>query len=274
MEKSTQENQRIEQERFEVLHQFEELLEPVVMALGFIWLALLVVELIWGTSPFLQTLVWVIWAIFLIDFLIRFFLAPKKLTFFRANWLTALSLLVPALRILRLARFARVLYAARTARGLVLFRVLSSLNRGLRALRAHIRRRGIGYVLVLSALVSLVGATAMFFFEQDAASGGFKNFWDALYWTGMMMTTLGSSYWPETAEGRVLAFLLALYAFTMFGYVTATLATFFIGHDQQENDEANLAAISAIESLREEIVALRAEIQALKENPSHFPSKQ
>jgi len=39
----------------------------------------------------------------------------------------------------------------------------------------------------------------------------------------MIITTLGSAYWPETAEGRMLCVLLALYSFTVFGYVTAAL---------------------------------------------------
>jgi voltage-gated potassium channel len=262
-----QEKETIDQERFEVLHQVEELLEPIVMVLGFVWLALLIIELVWGASPFVATIVWLIWGIFLIDFLTRFILAPSKGRYLKQNWLTALSLLVPALRVFRLARLAQVLYATRTARGLALFRVLSSLNRGLRTLRAHIRRRGIGYVLALSALISLVGAAAMYFFEQGAPSGGFKNYWDALYWTGMMMTTMGSSYWPLTGEGRVLAFLLSLYAFTMFGYITATLATFFIGREA-DSDESELATVKSVQALREEIGALRAEIRDLKGKPT------
>jgi voltage-gated potassium channel len=80
----------------------------------------------------------------------------------------------------------------------------------------------------------------------------------------MMMTTLGSSYWPVTAEGRVLAFLLALYAFTMFGYITATLATFFIGREA-DSEDSELATLKTMQSLKDEIAALRAEIQSLKE---------
>jgi voltage-gated potassium channel len=78
----------------------------------------------------------------------------------------------------------------------------------------------------------------------------------------MIMTTLGSEYWPKTAEGRVLCVLLALYAFAVFGYVTATIATFFLGRDA-EDPEAEVAGAAAIEMLRGEIAALREEIRAL-----------
>ncbi len=41
----------------------------------------------------------------------------------------------------------------------------------------------------------------------------------------MQLTTLGASYSPLTAEGRVLSLLLAIFAFTLGGYVTAALAS-------------------------------------------------
>jgi voltage-gated potassium channel len=78
----------------------------------------------------------------------------------------------------------------------------------------------------------------------------------------MIMTTIGSDYFPKTAEGRVLCFLLALYAFAVSGYVTATLATFFVGQDAESND-AELAGAKSIKALQAEITALPTNIQAL-----------
>lgn len=84
----------------------------------------------------------------------------------------------------------------------------------------------------------------------------------------MLMTTMGSEYWPKTPEGRVLCFFLALYAFAVFGYVTATLATFFIDRDA-DDDEAELAGAKSIQLLQSEIAALRAEIQQLLHQSSN-----
>ncbi|MEP0892417.1 hypothetical protein NDI53_29975 [Leptolyngbya sp. NM3-A1] len=61
-----------------------------------------------------------------------------------------------------------------------------------------------------------------------------------------------------------MCFLLALYAFAVFGYVTSTLATFFVGRDA-ENSEAEMTGAKVITDLRTEIAALRAEIQVLIE---------
>ena len=116
---------------------------------------------------------------------------------------------------------------------------------------------------MLTLVVTLIGAAGMYAFEQEyTASQGFQSYGDALWWTAMLMTTLGSEFWPQTAEGRILGFILALYAFAVFGYATATLATFFIGRDA-ENAEAELPNAQSIADLQREILALRAEIQSL-----------
>lgn len=232
-----------------------------MLVLAFVWLALLVGELILGENLAFEVIGTIIWMIFILHFSVEFILAPRKSVYLRKNWLTALSLLVPALRIVRIFRVVRLLRLARVGRGLRLFRVVSSLNRGMRALRATLERRGFGYAILLTILVVFAGAAGMYAFERDAA-GGFDDYGEALWWTAMIMTTMGSQYWPQTLEGRVLAFLLALYAFAIFGYVTATLATFFVGRDAEEN-EGELAGSREVAALREEISALREEIHKI-----------
>lgn len=72
----------------------------------------------------------------------------------------------------------------------------------------------------------------------------------------MLLTTMGSEYWPKTIEGRVLCIVMALYAFAVFGYVTATIATFFIGRDAEE-DDTEIAGSKQINELRKEILELK-----------------
>jgi voltage-gated potassium channel len=248
-----------EEERWKVLHDLERWAETPMTVLGFVWLALLVAELTRGLSPLLATAGTVIWVVFVFDFVLRFALAPRKAVFLRRNWLTAISLVVPAIR------FARALRALRGLRFLGrvrLVKVVGGLNRGMRALGKSVGRRHFGYVLGLTSLVTLTGAAGMYAFERDVPGGGFDDFGSALWWTAMMITTLGSEHWPRTGEGRALCFLLALYAFSVFGYVTATLATYFVGRDA-ENTEGEIAGAASIASLQAEIAAMREEIRAL-----------
>ena len=216
-------------ERSSTLAELEEWLRTPMLVLSAIWLVLVIVEFAWGESRLLETLGTIIWIMFLVEFTLRLTLAPAKLEFLRSNWLSLIALAAPAFRLLR---GFRVLRLARAARGLRLVRVVGTANRGMNTLRTAMRQRGLGYVVALTILVDLLGSAAMYAFERaPEVKGGFQGFGDALWWTSMLLTTMGSAYWPSTGEGRVLCLLLSIYAFTVFGYITAAFASFFVGRD-------------------------------------------
>ncbi|WP_449419725.1 potassium channel family protein [Phormidium nigroviride] len=264
------EKQAIEYEQQQILQQLEDWLELPMLVLSFAWLGLFVVELIWGLTPLLDAIGIVIWGVFILEFILRLSLAPRKAAYLKTNWITAIALLLPALRVLRFMRVLRILQTTRAVRGLQLLRVMTRTNHSMRSLAANFARRGFGYVMMTTAIITLVGAAGMYAFEQDAPDlPGFDSYSTALWWTAMLMTTMGSDYFPKTAEGRILCFLLALYAFAVFGYVTATLATFFIGQDA-DDDEAEIIGAKSIDALRDEITALRTEIQSLRQENSQL----
>lgn len=208
-----------------------------MLALSAVWLSLLVLEFTSGLSPWLQTLNDVIWIAFVAQFALEFIVAPQKRMYLRKHWLTAISLALPALRLLRLARFARAARIARSMRGVRLARLIGAINRGMRGLARGFRRRGFGYVSMLTVMVAVIGAAGMYQFEGGSGSGaGFDDYGAALWWTAMLLTTMGSESWPQSAEGRILCLLLAVYAFAVFGYVTAAIAAYFVDADQRDAD--------------------------------------
>ena len=91
------EKQQLQHERYQLLQQLTDWLETPMLVLGFGWLLLLGVELLWGLTPALELVGTVIWVIFILDFLVKFILAPRKLSFLKKNIITLISLLVPAL---------------------------------------------------------------------------------------------------------------------------------------------------------------------------------
>lgn len=224
----------LRRERWKLTARLAKALEAPMLILSGVWLVLLVVEFTRGLSPVLQTANDVIWLVFVLQFLIEVTVAPSRTLYLRKNWITAISLALPALRLLRLARFARAARLARAGRGLRLARLLGAVNRGMRTAARGFRRRGLGYLTLLTFVVAITGAAGIYRFELDAPGGpGFADYSTALWWTAMLLTTMGSEYWPQTAEGRLLCLLLALYAFAIFGYVTAAIAAYFVGKDYE-----------------------------------------
>ena len=225
-------------ERWKLTATLVRSLERPMLFLSALWAVLLIIELTQGLSSSLQRLNDIIWVTFIAQFALEFLVAPRKGLYLRKQWITAVSLALPALRLLRLARFVRVARAARAVRGLRLARIISTINRAMRALARGFRRRGVGYLSLLTLLVALIGAAGMYQFEGEATTGaGFPDYGTALWWTAMLLTTMGSEYWPQTLEGRVLCLLLAMYAFAVFGYVTAAIAAYFIDTDQRRQEQ-------------------------------------
>jgi voltage-gated potassium channel len=250
---------QLQVEKNKLLKSIENVLEGPMIFLGFVWLILLIIELAWGLPKVLEYLSLTIWIIFIFDFLLKLFLAQGSFSFIKKNWLTAISLLIPALRIFRVLRYIRLI------RGIRVVRMVSSINRSMKSLRATMRRRGFSYVILLTMLVTFAGATGMYAIEKGHA--GFESYGMALWWTAMRIITSGSDYWPITPEGRGLAFMLALFGYAIFGYVTATLATFFIGRDAEEKD-APVAGQKDIAELQKTIARLSNKIDELNTKSS------
>ena len=129
----------------------------------------------------------------------------------------------------------------------------------------------------ITTLVTFGGVAGMYAFENpqalvdanylDAAhaadGAGIASYGEAVWWTAMIMVTMGSDYWPQTVEGRILGWLLALYAFAIFGYITATIASYFVGRDTAVAQGDDGTARNEVAALRADILALRTEVTTL-----------
>lgn len=202
-------------------------MEPILNILSLLWIGLIIYEFIYGLSNIQETIFYLLWAIFVIDFIVEITLAPNKIKYLRNNILVALSLLVPALRVFRIIRLAG------------LARMVGSMGRGFRTVRSIVGSRGVVYVSAITLLVMIVGSVGIFYFENPSYTEGknllvpgephIRNYGDALWFTSMLIVTLGSEYWPKTTEGRILTFMISLYSFAVFGFITATIASYLIG---------------------------------------------
>lgn len=113
--------------------------------------------------------------------------------------------------------------------------------------------------LLLTTPVALLGAGGMLAFEPASeVEAGFAGYGDALWWTAMLLTSMESEFWPRAGEGRLLCFLPSLYGFAVFGYTTASFASFFVGRDAG-SAEGEVASTAGVAVLRREVITLRAD---------------
>ncbi len=250
-------------ERFELLVHLSTMLEPVMVGLGIVFLGLLLMEfagtplVLFGENR-MADVMQAIWVIFLGDFLLRLFIAPDKIMFLRSNVLGALSLALPFLRPLRAFR------AARALRGFSLVRLLGGINRGMRALRRITRGSLMLYVGALTVAVVFAGAVGVMHFDRGYPESPVSSFEDALWWSATLVTTMNSELHVVSGEARVIALLQRLYALSVFGYITASIASYLIGVDASEERRRDAASQG---ELLEEIRRLHGEIAEIRTSP-------
>jgi voltage-gated potassium channel len=193
--------ERLNEERVELLSQINALFDFPLLLLSIAWLILLIIDFIYGLSPLLEGLSLAIWGIIILDFFLELYIAPDRKVYIKQNWIVSLSLFLPGLRVLRVFSGLKIAGFASYVRSLNLARILASFNRGIRTVLQVVRQRGLIYILFLTTLITFLGAAGMYNFERP----GLNSYWDAIWWTAMIMTTIGSDYWPKTPEGRIMA---------------------------------------------------------------------
>lgn len=251
-------------ERFELLVHVSSFLEPIMVGLGIVFLGLLLMEfagvplVLFGANR-MADVMQAIWAIFLGDFLLRLVIAPDKVAFLRSNVLGALSLALPFLRPLRAFR------AARALRGFSLVRLLGGINRGMRALRRITRGSLMLYVAALTIAVVFAGAVGVMYFDRGYTDSPVRTFEDALWWSATLVTTMNSELHVVSGEARVIALLQRIYALSIFGYITASIASYLIGVDTSEERRRDVQVQG---ELFDEIRRLRVEVEAMRASVS------
>lgn len=221
--------------REELRHKLDRYLD-LPLALASIVVVLLVVIQLSGevSEPWrarIELLGWALWSLFFLEFAVKFALAPVKRSYLRHNWLDVLVMLLPFLRFLRLLRVVRATRMIPALR-LLIFGAGGSEN----AL-ALLRRRRLGQLATISIMVVLIGAALGFLLENEAPESTIKTFGDALWWSATIVTTVASELYPVTVGGRILGFLLMLYAIGVFSYFIGAISSVLVESDARRTLE-------------------------------------
>ncbi len=122
------------------------------------------------------------------------------------------------------------------------------------------KRSAFSYVFLLTLVVSFAHADSLKAIEKDYPE--FDCYGMALWRAAMRVITAGSELYPSASDERRFAFPIAIIGYAIFGFVTATLASFFIGRDAEEKDTP-VAGAKDVAVLKNEIAALKIAINNL-----------
>jgi voltage-gated potassium channel len=247
--------------KYSKLLAFKKKLEWPMLFLSFIWLCILLIEVVDNQSALLSDFGSGIWILFIIYFAMRLVIVANRKSFLRKNWLFVLAIVVSALRFFPFLQPFPVVRALTATFGMQVIWIFASADQGMRFLRGVLGRRGSGYALALTLVVIFGGAAGMLHFEKNSTDPqSIQTYPKAVWWTAMQITNIGSAYSIKTNGGRVICLSISVYAAAMFGYLTALFATFLIDREAKD-PKPEIAHQLALQGIREEIASLRRLIE-------------
>ena len=190
----------------------------------------------------LEIVLWLVWAVFAAEFVMRLTLAQNKLKFLRTHIFDLAAVILPMVRQLRVLR---------------LITVITLLNK---KFQHKIRQRVSIYVAAVTVIVMFCASLAVLDAERHAENATITTFGDALWWTMTTMSTVGyGDRYPVTGEGRLVAGLLMVGGIALLGVITGTIASWLV-EKLRGVEEAELETAQELRNLRAEIAELRKEL--------------
>ncbi|MEU9333478.1 potassium channel family protein [Streptomyces sp. NPDC048290] len=151
------------------------------------------------------------WALFLLDYAVRWRLSGRRWGFVRTHPLDTVTLLLPLLRPLRIVRF------------------YDAVQRHHGRPRLPLYGRVMVYAGLSAVLVGFSGALAVYSQERYAPGATMTTFGDAVWWTCSTLATVGyGDIVPITPLGRLIAVGMMACGLALLGAVTGSFSSWLI----------------------------------------------
>ena len=226
--------------------------ETVIIVLAVLSVVFAVYDIYYGLKTWMSVIDFLIWCIFVADYGVRLWKAPKKPAFFLYN-IPDLIAILPFFFFLRAFRFARIAKIAKITKITKCFRGFSFLIRILKYCMRIMRTHGIRFVILVTVLVVASGGIAIHYLEGLSIA-------DSLWWAFVTAATVGyGDLSPATNAGRVVAVLLMVTGIGLIGSLTSTITSAFLKtHEKRtvhsEVKEILKQKIDEVENLSDEDV--------------------
>lgn len=208
----------------------------LIIAIGSLPLLLLEIishRLTSGDKTFLLVVNVTVFLAYAVDYVIEFLVTPEKGRYVRSEWSSLLIVVAQLFAILPAMSFLGFLRGARA------LRVVSSLTRVIGISMASrsqgrqiLKKRATSFAFGLAGFTLITSAVGFTLAEDVGKDGRVRSFFDALWWSGATITTVGyGDIYPITAAGRVIAIFTMLVGISTLAVVTARIAQFLIKND-------------------------------------------
>ena len=179
-----------------------------------------------STAHFLHVIETVSIVIFTIEYILRIYVADKKLRFiFSFYGIIDLLAILPfyiafgvdliSLRILRFLRLFRLLKLARYNRAILHF---------IRALK--LAKEEIILFFTITLILIYISAVGIYYFEHHAQPEKFASVFDSLWWSIVTLTTVGyGDVYPITVGGKIFTFFILLIGLGIVAVPTAIISS-------------------------------------------------
>ena len=160
------------------------------------------------------------WALFAVDYAVRWRLSGQRLRFVRTHVLDTVVLILPLLRPLRVVK------------------MYETVQRRHGRPRLALHARVIAYAGLAALLLGFTGALAVYQQEHDAPGASIRTFGDSVWWTCATLATVGyGDVVPVTPLGRLIAVGVMAIGLALLGAVTGTFASWLLQVFAREDDE-------------------------------------
>lgn len=160
------------------------------------------------------------WAVFALDFAIRWRHSGKGLSFVRRHWLDAVVVVLPLLRPLQIVR------------------TYDAVRRRHEQPRLSLHARVATYAGMSATLLGFAAALAVYQVERGQPHATIRTFGDSVWWACSTLATVGyGDVVPVTPLGRLVAVALMAYGLALLGAITGSFSSWMFQVFRRDDEE-------------------------------------